>query len=289
MHLSQGSSWLNEILFNIIPIKNVGELSSYYCTKNRYEELRQQNKKETVLVSPIENHTIYPRVNCQPGPIQHPVLTTAKSTKKVFASMSPPEDPLFWCIFTFQYGEGEYSQITKYANRRLEENKKIGDYFKTNPKNLKASNQPVTNGLIQEIISDCYTTKDSTSYIQLIAMAIYYKIHIVLRKLDGVSFISFHGDFQEEEMEKEKEKEKEKETTCMIEEYVKHNKRMSYRISRENSPIDELYQWHTWNQPLRGQSAYKLTDLQTIAHKLKVDPTGLKKGDLYDKITEIFQ
>lgn len=285
MHLSQGSSWLNEILFNITPIKDIGELSSYYCTKNRYEELRQQNKKETILVSPIENHRIYPHVNCPAGPIDHPVLSTVKLPKKTVDSVSFPEDPLFWCIFIFQYGEGEYSQITKYANRRLEENKKIGDYFKTNPKNLKTSNQPVTNGLIQEIISDCYTTKDTTSPIQLIAMAIYYKIHIVLRKLDGVSFISFHGDFQEEE----KEKKKDSETTCMIEEYVKHNKRMSYRISRENSPIDELYQWHTWNQPLRGQSAYKLMDLQTIAHKLKVDSMGLKKGDLYDKITEIFQ
>jgi len=182
---------------------------------------------------------------------------------------------------------GEYTQIQKYANRRLEENKKMGDSIRKNPKILKTGNHAITNGLIQEIISECFITKDTTSHIQLIAMSIYYNIRIILMKADGQSYITFQPQNFQESGDDVLQKD------CVIYEYIKPNKRLSYRMNMGDATDKDdrsgLYQWNTWYQPLRGQGAYKLPDLVNIASRLKIDPIGLKKGELYAKIEGFFQ
>jgi len=295
-HLGQGSPWLNEILFGICPIENMDELSAYYFTKERCEKMQHiipipKTLPLAIHIKPIkENLSIDSPLICpiktnpdEFAPLKTQMTKSDSLPKKTirkdewFTTNQP--DPLFWCIYAFQYGVGEYMQIQKYSNRRLEENKKMGDFFKKSPKNLKTGNHPVTNGLAQEIISDFFTAKDTTSHIQLIAMAIYYNIRIILIKHGEQSYIEFQGQTTEK--------------TCVIYEYTKSNKRMSYRINMANTEqipeLTELYKWHTWNQPLRAQSAYKLAELAEIANRLKIDPIGLKKGELYTKIANLFQ
>jgi len=296
-HLGQSSPWLNEILFGICPIENINELSAYYLTKERSEtislEISKKNIIDTIPKNPIKvivqdpdpsTPSIKPILPVAPESTKTPITEPKKGMDTKVEWYGPnQQDALFWCIFVFQYGIGEYIQIQKYANRRLEENKNIGDVFKKNPKKMKTGNHPVTNGLIQEVISDCFTTKDTTSPIQLIAMAIYYNIRIILMKADGKSYLEFHAENYEK--------------TCVVYEYIKPNKRMSYRINMTDPHMGEtvcaifdgLYKWNTWNQPLRGQSAYKLPELADIAKCLKIDPIGLKKGDLYQRIVESFQ
>ena len=67
----------------------------------------------------------------------------------------------------------------KYANREMDEKKRIMDTLKKTPSHLKETNYKVSNVLIQEILSDLLVNK-KTSLTSLLAFVAFYKKKIFL-------------------------------------------------------------------------------------------------------------
>ena len=129
-HLGQGSPWLNEILFGICPIENIDELSAYYFTKERCEKMQHiiPIPKTLPLAVPIPIKENLPMDSPQICPIKTNKDEFSQLKTQMTKSDSAPQksirkdewfttnqpDPLFWCIFAFQYGMGEI-----YANPKI--------------------------------------------------------------------------------------------------------------------------------------------------------------------------
>lgn len=220
---------------------------------------------------------------CSPLPIKVPVPEfIQEQVKKPIIKpideyfLPKQNDTIFWCIYAFIYGEGEYNQIGhSYGNRALEEKQKIIEFIKKTPKILKSSNVKVTNGDIQEIQSEFMVDK-STSFNGIVALSIYYKTPIYLVNGEKKIYLKFlpeseyHGN-----------------PPCYL--YLHKSERgiPKYKLCQLNE-IESMICLESHLRPFKPASHYKMEDLNTIMDKIGfVSEKRLKKTELYDKLCEL--
>ena len=214
-------------------------------------------------------------------PITEPPNQNMVASKYAFVPKHP--DTLFWCIYYEIYGENDYLQIGhRYSNRETSEKQKIVEYFRShNTKLLKNSNQKITNGQVQEIMSEFICIQDKTSLLGFIALVIYYKRTIYL----------IHGE--KNMYIKVEESDSVDEDPIILEYAVTDNERQKTKyklcmISDKPQFIDEIrrtkHEFHQYNKPLLGLSSYKTDELREISFKMNIDCVGKKKNELYHEI-----
>ena len=191
-------------------------------------------------------------------------------------------DTIFWCIYAFIHGQGEYNQIGhSYGNRQLEEKQKIIDYVKKNPKILKSSNLKITNGNIQEILSEFMVDK-STSFYGVAALAIYYKTPIYFINQEKKTYLKFlpESEYLENPI-------------CYL--YLHKTDRgfPKYKMNvldeqKENTELNSMICLESHLKPLKPISYYKSEDLNIIAEKIGFfRKEKMKKQELYEKLYEL--
>jgi hypothetical protein len=184
------------------------------------------------------------------------------------------KDTLFWCLYIANNGMQLYKSITRgYSNMEMEEKQKIMESIKKQPSKLKNTNVKVTNIAIQEIMSDIVTNA-TLSVSTLIAMAVFYKMRIILTK-DNKFYIDI----------------------CPTDEYertvVLHkNARGDYGIDTGSSEdtVKQIettqYRLHRYDRPLDAISNFSAEQLKQLSARVGVDQTiKYKKNELYQETT----
>jgi hypothetical protein len=222
-----------------------------------------------------------------------PVVNSAIIRSKNDSSLFEPKqsDSIFWCVFVFTYGYGEYLMVgSKYGNRELEEKQKMITQFKTNPKSLKTTNHKITNGNIQEIYSEFMAIQNETSLMGVIALTVFYDIRILLVDASKKTYLDFHTSNNDSfALEK----------TCVL--YKNKGIRGKTKYTIHMSMTDEMIQTiqntmlclDGYNRALRSISSYKIGELEDICNLLglitDIDTNKrakAKKDDLYNRINE---
>jgi hypothetical protein len=193
------------------------------------------------------------------------------------------KDTIFWCVFIYIYGYGEYSMIgSKYGNRELEEKQKMISYFKENPKSLKTTNHKITNGNIQEIHSEYLSVQNETTLLGVIGLAVFYNVRILLVDTSKKIYFDYHTN--------------ETTKTCVLLKNtgIRGQSKYTFDMSMTNEKIQTIQQTmlclEHYTKPLRAISTYSLSELQEIGKKIGLyDETSnkkVKKQELYNEITE---
>jgi len=243
------------------------------------------------VILPVENvfvEVVPPKVEVSPKISKVEVSPKKPIPPKVETKRAPPslffsnkEDTLFWAIYIQVYGYAAYLDIgVKYKNVEMEEKQKMVIHIKANAASYKtATNYKLTGVEIQEIMSDLMTNR-KTSLLTVYAMAIYYKLSIVLIKDILYYDYSVHG------------------TEESVEIYFKHGKYGLYIVDENVPAFDKTaaFRLESVHKPLRGVGSYKVAQLEEIFDKV-VKPgllntedlsmfTKMKKGDLYEAIVK---
>jgi hypothetical protein len=183
-----------------------------------------------------------------------------------------PQDSLFWCIFVSVYGDMEYKMIgTKFANREWEEKNKIRAAISTKEgtKMAKSTNQKITLGNVQEMMSEYMTNQTRTTLLGVIGCAVYYKMEIVLVNEENGTHISFCPECIDL-------------PKCII---YKTNKGR-YKLYLGADVPEKSFGLESYSKPLRAISTYKRQELEEIAERFNVSICGKKKDELYRVLTE---
>ena len=98
------------------------------------------------------------------------------------STLTPAQaDSLFWCIYIAIHKYEEYLMIhNKHNMLELEWKQKLSKQITDCPSKLKQSNHKVTKANIQEILSDFMTAPYKTNMLCVIAITVYYNIHIII-------------------------------------------------------------------------------------------------------------
>lgn len=193
----------------------------------------------------------------------------------------PPKgsiDPFFWCIYVAAKGEDEFQKIgTRFQNAELEEKQKVLEFIKSNPSRMKDSNHKVTKALIQEIMSELLSSKETTLNVA-IALAIFYEVDIYLVKENKyILFSSVNED--------EKDTEQIKKNVIV---YQK-DKIFSVELAPDQDQLDSIkrncFFVECIKKSLKAAASYKLSCLEKIADKFNLDTKKYKiKKALYDEL-----
>lgn len=188
-------------------------------------------------------------------------------------------DTIFWSVYVYIYGKDEYDQIGHaYGNRILEEKQKIIEFIKKNPKVLKSSNVKITNGNIEEILSEFMVDK-TTSCLGIAALAIYYKMPIFLVNEEKKTYLKFLPEAENYDKQ-----------PCYL--YLHKSERgiPKYKLLMNNTKpnIESMICLESHLKPFKPVTNYKLEDLNSIADKIGfVLPNKIKKTELYEKLCEL--
>lgn len=191
------------------------------------------------------------------------------------------KNSLFWCMYISKYSMSEFLHNKTQKNMiELEEKQKIIEYIKINSQKLKSdSNHKITNVMVQEIISDVITLS-KVSLLSVLGYAFFYSKNFFI--LNGKTYYSFLCD---------KDSELQKENTHIInfnEDTGLFGLETADDVLDKISDIkNNLVCLETVDKPLKGISAYKVSDLEDYARKLDIkSEVHLNKKELYDKIQE---
>jgi len=207
-----------------------------------------------------------------------------KNTPKNTNIFEPKQkDTIFWCVFMYMYGYGEYSMVgSKYGNRELEEKQKMISHFKENPKVLKTTNHKITNGNIQEIHSEYLSFQNETTLLGVIGLAVFYNVRILLVDASKKTYFDYHTPDTTK--------------TCVL--FKNAGIRGQTKYTFDMSMTDENIQTiqntmlclEHYTKPLRAISTYSLPELEEIGKRVGIyDETSqkkFKKQELYHQIAE---
>ena len=212
---------------------------------------------------------------------EHIKKTTSNRNNNIFEPKQ--KDTIFWCIFMYVYGYGEYSMIgSRYGNRELEEKQKMISFFKENPKALKTTNHKITNGNIQEIYSEYLSFQNETTLLGVIGLTVFYNIRILLVDHSKKIYMDFHTN----DVSK----------TCVL--FKNSGIRGQTKYTFDMSITDENIQTiqntmlclEHYTKPLKAISTYTVKELEGISNKLNITNKDsnkkFKKQELYSQITE---
>jgi uncharacterized protein (DUF427 family) len=205
------------------------------------------------------------------------------------------KDSIFWCIFIYIYGYGEYLTIgSRYGNRELEEKQKMIAYFKENPKCLKTTNHKITNGNIQEIYSEYLSFQNETTLMGVIGLAVYYNIRILLVDSSKNIYLDYHTHTNDTSTEIKtcilyKNKGIRGQTKYCFDMSMSTSTSMNENIESEEKIKNTMLCLEHYTKPLKAISTYKSCDLDEIVKKLNINDDSIKKikkQELYNKIVE---
>jgi hypothetical protein len=202
--------------------------------------------------------------------------TVEQSCDNKISTISPAQtDSLFWCIFIAIHKYDEYLMIhNKHNMNEIEWKQKLSKKITDCPSNLKQSNHKVTKANIQEILSDFMTSPYKTDILCVIAITVYYNIHIIIMNSTNNMRMEFLTD------------------ALPTDTYVIYkNERNHYSICPEPITTDELacirnnsFLIENNEKPLKSIGSYKVDDLIQYAKLFGVynDHEKYKKNELYD-------
>jgi hypothetical protein len=211
-------------------------------------------------------------------------LHDKKIEPKIKNTFEPKQkDSIFWCVFMYVYGYGEYSMVgSKYGNRELEEKQKMISFFKENPKALKTTNHKITNGNIQEIHSEYLSVQNETTLLGVIGLAVFYNLRILLVDTSKKTYFDYHTNDTTK--------------TCVLFKNtgIRGQTKYTFDMSMTDEKIQTIQQTmlclEHYTKPLRAISTYSLSELEEISKKLGLyDETSqkkIKKQELYNRIAE---
>ena len=210
-----------------------------------------------------------------------------KSSEEIKMFEPKQKDTIFWCIFIYIYGYGEYLTIgSRYGNRELEEKQKMITYFKENPKCLKTTNHKITNGNIQEMYSEYLSFQNETTLMGVIGLAVYYNIRILLVDSSKNIYLDYHTNDTSTTIK-----------TCILYKNQGIRGQTKYCFDMSTDENIESYEkikntmlcLEHYTKPLKAISTYKSCELEEIEKKLNIYDESIKKikkQELYNKIVE---
>tara|TARA_B100001175_G_scaffold317917_1_gene337543 strand:+ start:4971 stop:5867 length:897 start_codon:yes stop_codon:yes gene_type:complete len=256
-------------------VEDIVKLDSYMYKYDSSESLKNLFNSDDIK----ENSETYLESNIP----KHLEEIDSKKEKKSNYFIPRQSDTLFWCIFYEIYGEKEYLQIgDRYSNREIKEKQNIIQYFRNSDvKMLKNSNQKITNGEVQEIMSEFMCIQNKTSLLGLIGLVVYYKRSIYLVHSSKNIFIKFGLNDDDDPIILEYMYNDDNRHKCKYKLFIMNRDEKEHYIKDlQNSK----YEFHQYNKPLTGLSTYKTDDLRNILYKMNIDSCGKKKNEMYQDI-----
>jgi hypothetical protein len=188
-------------------------------------------------------------------------------------------DSLFWCIYVAIHKYEEYLMIhNKHNMLELEWKQKLSKQITDCPSKLKQSNHKVTKANIQEILSDFMTAPYKTNMLCVIAITVYYNIHIIIMNSTNNMRMEFLTDI------------------LPADTYVIYkNERNHYSICPEPASVEEIarirnstFLIENNEKPLKSIGSYKVDELIQYAKLFGVynDHEKYKKNELHDIVGE---
>ena len=201
------------------------------------------------------------------------------------STLTPTQaDSLFWCIYIAIHKYDEYLMLhNKHNMLELEWKQNLSKQITDCPSKLKQSNHKVTKANIQEILSDFMTAPYKTNMLCVIAITVYYNIHIIIMN----STNNMRMEFTTETLLTD---------ALPIDTYVIYkNERNNYSICNEPASADELARIRNSSflienneKPLKSIGSYKVDELIQYAKLFGVynDHEKYKKNELHDIVGE---
>jgi len=201
------------------------------------------------------------------------------------STLTPPQtDSLFWCIYIAIHKYEEYLMIhNKHNMLELEWKQKLSKQITDCPAKLKQSTHKVTKANIQEILSDFMTAPYKTNMLCVIAITVYYNIHIIIMNSTNNMRMEFLTDTLPTDVH-------------LVDTYVIYkNEKNHYSISPEPASADELTRIRNSSflienneKPLKSIGSYKVDELIQYAKLFGVynDHEKYKKNELHDIVGE---
>ena len=206
------------------------------------------------------------------------------------STLTPAQaDSLFWCIYIAIHKYDEYLMVhNKHNMLELEWKQKLSKQITDCPSKLKQSNHKVTKANIQEILSDFMTAPYKTNMLCVIAITVYYNIHIIIMNSTNNMRMEFTTD------------------THLVDAHlvdahptntyiIYKNERNHYSICPEPASIAELARIRSSSllienneKPLKSIGSYKVDELIMYAKLFGIynDHEKYKKNELHDIVGE---
>jgi hypothetical protein len=238
----------------------------------------------------INNKSIAPKQNMDAQvsktvdvPESQPTTTTEQPYDNKIGTLTPAQaDSLFWCIYIAIHKYDEYLMVhNKHNMLELEWKQKLSKQITDCPSKLKQSNHKVTKANIQEILSDFMTAPYKTNMLCVIAITVYYNIHIIIMNSTNNMRMEFTTDAAD---------------ALPIDTYIIYkNERNHYSICHEPASIAELDRIRGSSllienneKPLKSIGSYKVDELIMYAKLFGIynDHEKYKKNELHDIVGE---
>lgn len=257
------STLLHQIFYNYNKFDDelkCKELQSYFLTIDRKKQILDSSVIEEAQTSqPIHLET------------NKPVDTLPK--ENIYYSRK--KNPLFWAIYIDIYGYEQYMSITnKYGNVELEEKQKIMDFLKTGYTKMKEVSKKTSKVLVQEWMSELMSAaKMSINILQV--FSVYYKRPIIVYFEENNSHLYYPESSEDSDK---------------LPIVVLVNSDGHFGIHNNFVAIERINEIMSGiclediDKPLKGLSAYKVSELLEIASKCNINGDKLKKPELYEKI-----
>jgi len=237
----------------------------------------------------INNKSIAPKQNIETQVSKLDVVPESQPTstaeQSCISTLTPAQaDSLFWCIYIAIHKYDEYLMLhNKHNMLELEWKQKLSKQITDCPSKLKQSNHKVTKANIQEILSDFMTAPYKTNMLCVIAITVYYNIHIIIMNSTNNMRMEFLTDTLPTD-------------THLVDTFVIYkNERNHYSICPEPASAAELARIRTSSmlienneKPLKSIGSYKVDELIQYAKLFGIynDHEKYKKNELHDIVGE---
>ena len=254
--------------FNILDYKSVMFNNDFY-NSIKHESCETTNDNPTNDNPTNDNATNDNPTNDNPTNDNVIKENNVNTTSNNINSYTPDKkESLFWCIYIAINGFVEYELISRnFTNVIITEKQKVAESFSQNIKRMKNINIKLTNGNIQNIISDMMTNQPMNIEM-LYGFAIYYKRQILV--VYSNVYIDILPDICEDDP-------------------IVISKKTDYSLEFEPCMDDIKYKYYLINtpeKPLKGVSTYKIQELRDIGELFNIDISKkMDKNTLYNEIS----
>jgi hypothetical protein len=238
------------------------------------------NNKSIAPKQTLETHVSM----CDNVKESQPAAAEQQYDNKISTLTPAQADSLFWCIYIAIHKYDEYLMIhNKHNMIELEWKQKLAKQITDCPAKLKQSTHKVTKANIQEILSDFMTAPYKTNMLCVIAITVYYNIHIIIMNSTNNMRMEFTTDAHPTDAH-------------LVDTYVIYkNERNHYSICPEPASSAELdrircssFLIENNEKPLKSIGSYKVDELIQYAKLFGVynDHEKYKKNELHDIVGE---